>query len=101
MASSPIDPTLLARLERDIARTVGDRHRTLVARAAARMQSLDPPIDPAKVVDDVQQDIHDLFIDTTWPSCPRHGRHPLWYREGAWWCEQDSVAIADLGALGA
>ena len=101
MASSPIDPTLLARLELDVARTVGDRHRALVARAAAKVQLLDPPIDPAKVVDDVQQDIHDLFIDTTWPSCPRHGRHPLWYREGAWWCKQDSVLIADLGALGA
>jgi hypothetical protein len=32
------------------------------------------------VVDDVQQYIHDTFIDTTWPACPRHPNHPLWLR---------------------
>jgi hypothetical protein len=54
-----------------------------------------------KVVDDVQQHLHDLRIDTTWPRCPRHLRHPLWFRDGWWWCECDTVAIARLGELGA
>jgi hypothetical protein len=40
-----------------------------------------------------------LFIDTSWPTCPRHRRHPLWFRDGAWWCETDDVAIAKLGEL--
>lgn len=52
-----------------------------------------------RAVDDVQQVVHDEFIDTTWPACPRHPNHPLWFREGWWWCEMDGVAIAKLGEL--
>jgi hypothetical protein len=50
-------------------------------------------------VNDVQQYFHDTFVDTTWPACPRHPRHPLWYRAGSWWCVQDGVAVASLGEL--
>ena len=52
-----------------------------------------------KVVDDVQQYFHDTFIDTSWPRCPRHPNHPLWFRDGSWWCDRDEVAIAKLGEL--
>jgi hypothetical protein len=51
-----------------------------------------------QVVDETQQDIHDGFIDTVWPKCPRH-KHPLWCRDGAWWCEQDGLLVAPLGRL--
>jgi hypothetical protein len=53
------------------------------------------------VVDRFQQDVHDEHWDTTWPACPRHPNHPLWCRDGAWWCVADNVAIAPLGGLGA
>ena len=53
------------------------------------------------VVDGLQQTAHDLFWDTTWPACPRHHRHPLWYdaEREAWCCEQDSVVVAPFGGL--
>jgi hypothetical protein len=47
----------------------------------------------------VQQYFHDLFIHTTWPSCPRHRRHPLWLHCEFWTCELDDVPIARLGEL--
>ncbi len=90
---------VLGHLEADVAATVGDAHRAIVQKTAALVRELEIG-DPAdKVVDDVQQFIHDTFVDTTWPTCPKHGRHPLWYLSGAWWCEQDDVAIAPLGSL--
>ena len=52
-----------------------------------------------RVVEDTQQAIHDDFIDTTWPRCPRHHRHPLWLHNGGWWCEEDGICIASLGEL--
>ena len=53
------------------------------------------------LVDGLQQTAHDLFWDTTWPMCPRHRRHPLWYdvERDAWCCEQDRVVVAPLGRL--
>ena len=90
---------LVARLERDVTRTVGDAHRGLVQDTAARVRQLKIADRDAKIVDDVQQALHDEFVDTTWPTCPRHNRHPLWYRDGAWWCEQDAVRVAVLGEL--
>jgi hypothetical protein len=100
VASSPIDADVVARLAQDVASTVGEQHLALIDHAAESLRVLDPPIDPAKLVDDVQQFIHDLFIDTTWPRCPVHHRHPLWYRDGSWWCDRDHLAVAELGALG-
>jgi hypothetical protein len=52
-----------------------------------------------RVVDDTQQDLMDTFIDTTWPTCPRHPNHPLWFHDGAWYCERDDEALAKLGGL--
>lgn len=56
-----------------------------------------------ELVDHFQQDVHDSFWDTTWPACPRHPNHPLWYREEqmAWCCPRDGAVIAALGNLGA
>ena len=92
---------LLARLEHDVAGTVGGAHAGLVRELAGFALALD--LDEAerlvKVVDDVQQALHDTFVDTRWPACPRHGAHPMRYRDGAWWCEQDGTRIAGLGEL--
>jgi hypothetical protein len=53
------------------------------------------------VVDGLQQAAHDLFWDTTWPACPLHPRHPLWYDEKrqTWYCRQEGAAVAPLGGL--
>ncbi len=90
---------ILPLLERDVVATVGHRYRRLVQEAAANVRTLDTTDNGQKLVDDVQQYIHDTFVDTTWPACPRHSRHPLWYRDGAWWCEQDGTVMAQLGDL--
>ena len=55
----------------------------------------------AAIVDGLQEAAHDLYWDTTWPVCPRHAHHPLWYDESrqVWYCKQDSSVIAPLGHL--
>jgi hypothetical protein len=71
----------------------------LIEDTAEDIRELDVPNGGEKLVNDVQQYFHDTFVDTTWPACPRHPRHPLWYRAGSWWCVEDGVAIAPLGDL--
>jgi hypothetical protein len=53
----------------------------------------------AKVLEDVQQRLHDEFIDTTWPACPQHPNHPLGFTGGAWRCPRDAAVVAELGEL--
>ena len=96
-----IDEEVVPLLERDVFRTVGASYRDLVQDMAANVRELERDDFADKVVEDVQQYLHDTFVDTTWPTCPRHMTHPLWYKDGAWWCEQDGVAVAQLGELGA
>ena len=92
---------VVAALTRDMKARRLDRHLGIIAAEAANAREFveDPQDYVEKVVEDVQQDILDLSIDTTWPRCPRHFRHPLWFHDGAWVCEQDQVAIARLGEL--
>jgi hypothetical protein len=54
-----------------------------------------------QLADHFQQDVHDEHWDTTWPVCPRHPNHPLWYDDSreAWCCQRDRVALARLGEL--
>lgn len=59
-----------------------------------------------EAVEDLQQRLHDTFVDTTWPACPRHRQHPRWLLEDdrggtAWCCPRDHAAIAPLGTAGA
>jgi hypothetical protein len=86
-------------LERDVSRTVGEPYRQIVASVAEDVRELAVADEAEKVVADVQQYFHDTRVDPLWPRCPRHARHPLWYRGGAWWCVQDGVAVARLGEL--
>jgi hypothetical protein len=55
----------------------------------------------AAVVDGLQETAHDLFWDTTWPACPLHSRHPLWYddTQQVWRCKQDATVVTPLGQL--
>jgi hypothetical protein len=86
-------------LERDLARTLGDNHVSLVRTAVENNRGLDRDDLGEKLVHDVQQIVHDTFVDSTWPACPKHQNHPLWYNDGSWWCEADNVEIARLGQL--
>lgn len=87
----------------DLACTVGPGHELAVQELAARQRlfSEDAAAFERRVVDDVQQYLHDTFADTTWPACPHHPNHPLWYSEQWWGCEQSGVRIARLGELAA
>jgi hypothetical protein len=95
---TPIDDDVIRLLEHDVEKTVGNEHVGLVRDNVERMR-FTHDASAQQLVDDVQQNVHDRFIDTTWPACPRHRRHPLWFRDGAWWCETDDVAVAKLGEL--
>ena len=86
-------------LERDVRATLGDEHSELIRGVVADVEELDGDDKADKVINDVQEYFHDSFLDPTWPACPLHPHHPLWYRDGSWWCVQDGVAVAPLGSL--
>lgn len=90
---------IAALLEQDVARTLGPGHRHMIAAVRAKAEGLDITDGARKLVEDVQQLFHDTFVHTTWPACPRHRTHPLWYADGAWWCAQDRAMVAPLGEL--
>lgn len=101
---SDADEARLVRLVlQDVACTVGPGHESAVHEAAARIRlfSNDAADFEQRVVDDVQQYLHDTFVDTTWPSCPHHPNHPLWYSEQWWRCERSGIRVAPLGELAA
>jgi hypothetical protein len=88
-------------LAHDLRETTGSDHQPVVEEAVARIRLLaDTPQDfEQRVVDDVQQWVHDTFLDTSWPGCPEHPNHPLWYAEGWWRCERTGMRVAPLGGL--
>jgi hypothetical protein len=86
-------------LEQDVVRTIGARYRGIVRDAGANIQALGIATRVEKLVADVQQHFQDLFVDEVWPPCPRHPAHALSYRDGAWWCDRDTVPVAALGDL--
>lgn len=102
MAVTDADEERIVRLlSQDLKATIGPGREGLAVENASRLRRFtDEPVQYSeRVVDDTQQDVHDFFIDTIWPRCPRHQRHPLWCRENAWWCEEDRVRVANLGEL--
>ena len=81
-------------LKSDVGATVGAGHESVVVHFAEHGRSF---IDEDAwftqwLVDEVQQYFHDTFVDTTWPACPRHPNHPLWFRDDCWWCDGDRIA---------
>lgn len=86
-------------LEHDVASTVGEQYRTLVARYARTQRTFARGTElVARVADEVQQELMDTFVDTVWPSCPDQPNHPLWFQDRAWCCERDRVRMP-LGEL--
>jgi len=85
----------------DVAATLGPGYEDDIRDHAARVREFRQERDDYfdKVVEDVQQEFHDLFIHTEWPPCPFHRRHPIWYHDGFWVCEQLGTRIAPLGSL--
>jgi hypothetical protein len=85
----------------DVEMTLGPGHEAVVRNNALNVASFvdDPVWYRDKLVEDVQQHFHDCFVDTTWPTCPRHSKHPLWLHDESWYCERDAEAIARLGEL--
>lgn len=54
------------------------------------------------VAEDVQQRLHDDWIDTTWPACPDHPHHPLRPSEklpAFWTCPTTGRTVCALGDL--
>ena len=86
-------------VRRDLEATTGEAHASLIEHAIRVSEELDIDALEEKLVEDVQQAVHDQFIDTNWPSCPLHQGHPLWFHDGAWWCDQTRTRIAALGEL--
>ena len=88
-------------LTTDVVSTVGSVHEATVTAEVSRALEFTESAEEfaQKLADDVQQVLHDTFVDTTWPACPRHRLHPLWYRDGSWWCEVDGETLARLGEL--
>lgn len=88
-------------LEQDIVGTIGPGQNSVVEEAVTRIRLFaeDPADFEQRVVDDVQQYLHDTFVDTSWPACPEHPNHPLWFSEGWWICEQSGLRAARLGGL--
>src|SRR4051812_32672474 len=86
-------------LKRDVAGTVGVAQLSLIDNAAALVAMVGQADRAQKLVADVQQALHDTFVDTTWPTCPTHRNHPLEFRDAAWWCPTDHTRLASLGEL--
>jgi hypothetical protein len=88
-------------LTADVVATLGKQHGDVVQAELFNAVEFTDSVDrfAERLAEDVQQVFHDTFVDTTWPACPRHPNHPLWFHDGAWCCERDRVAIASLGEL--
>ena len=92
---------LIQLLKHDLAETVGGGYDAEIEATLRRHRSFTDDLSDLerRVVDDVQQYLHDTFVDTSWPACPDHSHHPLWYADGWWRCEQSGTRVAPLGSL--
>lgn len=100
--SAEDEDRVVALIRADVEATIGVGYDDPIVEAAARHRLLyvgDPVGYVGEVVDDVQQYLHDAFVDTTWPACPHHPNHPLWFSHGWWRCESIGEPIARLGSL--
>jgi hypothetical protein len=99
--SAEDEARVVSLLRADVEATIGPGRDEAIIEAAARrrLYAEAPAQYVSGVVDDVQQFFHDTFVDTTWPSCPFHPNHPLWFSDGWWRCERIEEPIARLGAI--
>lgn len=91
---------LVSLIARDLAATVGPGLDGIPIAEAARLRLFASTLSEfeTRVVEDVQQRLHDERLDTSWPACPQHPNHPLWYSDGVWHCATSGV-VARLGDL--
>ena len=100
-----IEPSRFDRIVRllgaDTRATVGINREQIVVEEATRLRLYAQCVEgyDDDVVDAVQQRLHDEFIDTSWPACPEHPNHPLWFSDGWWRCTASGTAVAKLGEL--
>lgn len=99
--SAEDEARVVSLLRADVEATIGPGHDRAIIEAAARRRLYADAHTQyvGDVIDDVQQYFHDAFVDTTWPSCPFHPNHPLWFSDGHWRCERIERPVAKLGAL--
>lgn len=99
--SAEDEARVVSLLSGDVEATIGPgRHRATIEAAARRRLHTDAAAQyVGQVVDDVQQYFHDARVDTTWPACPHHPNHPLWFSDGWWRCQRIEEPIARLGTL--
>jgi len=99
--SAEDEARLVSLLRADVEGTIGPGHDGAIIEAAARRRrhAESHAQYVVDVVDDVQQYVHDAFVDTTWPACPHHPNHPLWFSDGWWRCERFEAPVARLGTL--
>lgn len=103
--SESLKADIIERLLRDLTATVGgDRRSEILEFVDLALTFITEPEHFTEwVVERAQQVLHDTFEDTTWPRCPRHGRHPLWLRwnngDPTWCCDTDNTPVARLGEL--
>ena len=88
---------VIAFLDNDVGATLGGEYAELIRKEAAWQREfanspnvvrIEVKDYEQRVVEIVQQEFLDSHIDTTWPSCPFHARHPLWVHNRHWVCEQ-------------
>lgn len=91
---------LVTLVSHDLVATVGPGFENFALAEAARLRLFIETLAEFEqwLVDEVQQRLHDEFLDTTWPACPLHPNHPLWYSEGWWRCPH-AGAIVRLGEI--
>jgi hypothetical protein len=99
--SQPDTDRLFRLLRQDLVETVGGGYDAEIEAALDRQRKSTNDLNDLeqRVVDDVQQLLRDAFVDTSWPTCPEHANHPLWYSDGWWCCEQSGTRVAPLGNL--
>lgn len=74
-----------------------------VAATVGRVHDPDTELLAMEATEEVQVWLHDSFLDTSWPRCPRHPNHPLWLGEEqpfTWRCPRTGDDVAALGSLG-
>ena len=89
----------LARLERDVATVLGDRAGARMAHHRAVFEELERDDFERYIAEKLQQEILDTHARSTWPVCPAHPQHPLWYADGAWRCRVDPAVTVALGGV--
>jgi hypothetical protein len=106
--TSDDEARVISALDNDVGVTLGGAYAKLIRQQArSQRESVNGPnhvhVDAEDyeqhVTEYVQQEFLDSHIDTTWPACPFHTRHPLWVHKRHWVCEPLNVPVAPLGGL--